>query len=147
MNAQDFNDRYFGPNATDQPFRSDLTVNSIIDPAEAAGTPTQTPINPQYCASSACAFDLAALLSDVGTVTVYEDFPFAGWPTTNDYIQSGKVPWLKITDANGNVMQYNAGQLAVFFTHGFNPTLAGSLLHNSVQADLDALQQAKEASN
>ena len=146
--AQDFNDKYFNPATKSmEPFRTDVTVNWVGDPSTLQ-SPVQTsnPINPQYCASSAAAWDLAGLLQDLGKVEVYEDLPMSGWPEGNQYTQSSKVPWIRVTDGGGNVAVENAGQMVAFFSHGFNPDVACEWMRNQFTMDLQAQANAKDNS-
>ena len=146
ITAQEFNDKYFGANPTAAPFDSTLTVNWAGDPSTVTNnTPTSSPVNPTYCATSGCAADLAALLSDQGSIQIVEGPPLGAWPTANDYSQSGTVPFLQVTGPDGTVVKENAGLLANFFSHGYPANTTLAWVQNQIQMDLKAA--AAPASN
>lgn len=144
MTAQEFADKYFGPNATAQPFRSDLTVNWKGDPATlpADHAPaTSTGINPAYCATEECAHDLGQISGRTVAGTVKLP-PFPGWPQANQYTQSDTVPYLQFTGMNVRgetvVVNENAGQLAAFFSHGYPAAFALQAIQQQIDMDLHA---------
>lgn len=144
--AQDFNDKYFGANKSEEPFRSDLTVNWAGDPSTLGSNPpaTSSPINPNYCATSTCAYDMQALLSQCGiSSSVTQGSPLGNWPSANDFSQSGTVPYLAVSGLNTPGQQVtvseNAGQLAEAFGHGYPPADALATVLDWIQMDLQAV--------
>lgn len=149
MTAKDFADFYFGPNAQESPFRSDLTVNWAGDPSTAPqGTATVSKINPQYCATDHATEDLRAILADAGIATTKTSGPPLGvWPTANIYKQSGDVPWLQVSGSNVigqpvTVLE-NAGQLIEAFGHGYPPQDALNTVIQWINMDLHAATPAE----
>lgn len=145
MTGQDFAVKYFGTTKTAEPFQA-LTVNWAGDPATApTGVQTVTPINPTYCATDQCAKDLLSVLGIGGTIT--EDFPEPGWPSSNMYSQSGKVPYYTFSGFNAfNAFvsfTMRAGEAVAVFTHGLSPEAAlaslkfqiGMALQNATPAE------------
>lgn len=96
----------------------DRTV-MLINPAGWA----PQPVWPLYCLTDTSAKQLASLLSDLKP-ELFHAAPFAGWRFAGGPYGDGTVPYLRFTDPEGNAHQENAGQLAQWWTHGFNPAFA-----------------------
>ena len=59
MNSEQFSDKYFGPNATAKPFRSDISV------IPGGGQSEPTNWNPSDSATNGCAADFVSMLADL----------------------------------------------------------------------------------
>ncbi len=119
-------------------FRTNVGVILVLQSNN--NTPTFSGINPLYCATDQTAADLASVLADLNP-TVVEDWPEPGWPVSNTYYQTAKVPYLKFPD--GTVV--NAGEEASFFTHGYPPAFAESAVRGDIAMAMQFTAQANNS--